>query len=188
MAPHASDPWKMPPVVKVLEAFGAIGDNRVTLVDEQKATVRSSEGDKIYDVEISTDGREVSSNDNASYWQGYLGYPAIAVMLMRGLLPLDKAVISALSGIAWREVNRQFRNDYPRTVAYVLEIAAERGVNAALIRKQADEVLAGLQALAPVRVTRRRPPRSSRRPSTSDAPATSPAQSGRRPRSRNSPH
>ena len=46
--------------------------------------VVSSDGTKKYRVEISADGREISSNDNASYWQGYLGYPAIAVLMARG--------------------------------------------------------------------------------------------------------
>jgi len=65
--------WKLPPIVKAYEALGAIGDGRVKLLDERRALVTSSAGDKTYEVETSADGREISSNDNASYWQGYLG-------------------------------------------------------------------------------------------------------------------
>jgi len=71
--------WKMPPLIKVYEALGALGDGRVRIVDSRRALVTSSDGTKTYEVETSEDGREISSNDNASYWQGYLGYPAIAV-------------------------------------------------------------------------------------------------------------
>jgi hypothetical protein len=66
------------------EAIGALGDRRVQLEDEWHASIVSSDLSKTYQVELSADGRGVSSNDNASYWQGYLGYPAIAVMLKRG--------------------------------------------------------------------------------------------------------
>jgi hypothetical protein len=77
--------WKLPPIVKVYEALGAIGDGRVRIEDSRVAFVTSSDASKTYEVETSADGREIASNDNASYWQGYLGYPAIAVLLARGM-------------------------------------------------------------------------------------------------------
>ncbi len=80
-------PWKIPPLIKAYEALGAIGDGRVRIEDDRRATVTSSDGSKTYEVETSADGREIASNDNASYWQGYVGYPAIAVLIARGLLP-----------------------------------------------------------------------------------------------------
>ena len=72
--------WKMPPIVKVYEALGAIGDGRVRIEDSRRAFVTSSDAGKTYEVESSADPPEIASNDNASYWQGYLGYPAIAVL------------------------------------------------------------------------------------------------------------
>src|ERR1700726_1645355 len=99
--------WGMPPPIKVYEAIGAIGGGRVRAIDNSDPPrvweVVSSDGAKKYRVEISTDGREISSNDNASYWQGYLGYPAIAVMLVRGLCPVRAEAICALAGISWNE-------------------------------------------------------------------------------------
>src|SRR2546425_10568346 len=116
MASKFGEPWKMPPLAKIYEAFGALGDGRVQFEDERHASVVSSDRSKTYQVEISADGREISSNDNASYWQGYLGYPAIAVMLKRGLYPVRAETLIALSGISWNELNRRFRNDYSRTI------------------------------------------------------------------------
>ena len=78
--------WKLPPRAKVFEAFSAVADGRVRLTGPGSATVTSSGGDKTYDVEWSEDGRTIAANDNASYWQGYLGYPALAVLLERGEL------------------------------------------------------------------------------------------------------
>src|ERR1700738_4959390 len=97
----ASEPWKMPPIAKVYEAIGALGDARATITDSTHASVKSPDGSKLYEVETSDDGHEISSNDSASYWQGYLGYPAIAVMLMRGLYRPPANVIDAVAGIAW---------------------------------------------------------------------------------------
>ncbi len=162
MAPNLAEPWKMPPLAKIYEAIGAIGDGRVRLEDERRATVVSSDRSKTYQVEISEDGREISSNDNASYWQGYLGYPAIAVMLVRGLYPVRQEVIAALSGIPWKELNRRFRNDYERTVDEVMRRAEERGFDSGFIATQAGAVLSRLREFAPLRGARRRPARSAR--------------------------
>src|SRR6202011_6351236 len=102
----ASEPWKMPPIAKVYEAIGALGDARVTITDSTHASVKSSDGSKLYEVETSDDGHEISSNDSASYWQGYLGYPAIAGLLARGTLRASAESTRALAGIPWQELNR----------------------------------------------------------------------------------
>src|SRR6202030_2179073 len=97
--------WKMPPLAKVYEALGAIGDGRVRLDDAHHASVTSSDGAKVYTVEASADGAEISSNDNASFWQGYLGYPAIASLIARGLIDADRTATRALAGVPWKELN-----------------------------------------------------------------------------------
>ena len=43
MIPNLGEPWKMPPLAKIYEAFGAIGDGRVQFEDEQHARVLSSD-------------------------------------------------------------------------------------------------------------------------------------------------
>ena len=152
----------MPPLAKVYEAIGAIGDSRVSLDRERHATVQSSDRSKTYQVEISEDGREISSNDNGSYWQGYLGYPAIAVMLLRGLYDVQPEVIRALGGIPWNELNRRFRNNYERTIEEVMRRAGEAGVDPELIVAEAEAILTRLRKAAPLRGARRRPPRQIR--------------------------
>ncbi len=158
--------WKMPPPIKVYEALGAIGDGRVRAADKSAAPIAwdvvSSDGAKTYRVEVSTDGREISSNDNASYWQGYLGYPAIAVLIARGMLNASAEAARALAGIPWKELNRRFKNDYARTIAEVARIVAERGGDFGAIHAEAASILDALAALAPLHGTRRRPPRESK--------------------------
>ena len=152
----APEPWKMPPIAKVYEAIGALGDGRVTIEDSTHASVKSSDGSKTYEVEISGDGREISSNDSASYWQGYLGYPAIAVMLARGLYSPRVDVVKALTGVPWHELNTRFRNNYDRTIAEVLQQAEQNGYDVAAIRREAKTVLDALRAASPLRGARRR--------------------------------
>ncbi|MGH7843444.1 MAG: hypothetical protein ACREQT_18245 [Candidatus Binataceae bacterium] len=153
-----AEAWKMPPLIKVYEALGAIGDGRVQLVEAERATVASSDGLKTYDVEI--DGRTVSANDNASYWQGYLGYPAIAVLLARGAVSFARETADALRGIPWKELNRRVRNDYARTLAEVARILDARGADPTLVHAECETILAALRELAPLQGARRRPARS----------------------------
>ena len=150
--------WKMPPIIKVYEALGALGDGRVHLDDEHLARVSSSDGSKVYAVEISNHLREVASNDNASFWQGYLGYPAIAVLLARGLYRASGEITAGLAGIPWKSLNRQFRNDYAKTLAEVERLLRERGCDPAAVRAEADAVIAALHQLSPNRGARNRPP------------------------------
>ncbi len=148
--------WKTPPLIKVYEALGALGDGRVR-ERGGVAEVVSSDRSKTYTVEVSAAGGEVSSNDNASYWQGYLGYPGIAVLLARGFLKARTDTTGALAGIPWKEINRRFKNDYARTAAEVARIVAERGGDFDKIRAEAESVLAALRELSPRRGARRRP-------------------------------
>ena len=70
---------KLPPEEKVYEAWTAIADGRVNIDEAARtATVRSSDGTQTYTIQWDADRREYSSNDNASYWRGYPGYPVIA--------------------------------------------------------------------------------------------------------------
>jgi hypothetical protein len=159
MSTKIGEPWKMPPLIKVYEALGAIGDGRVTLEDERHAGVLSSDLSKAYQIEISADGREIFSNDNASYWQGYLGYPAIAVLLKRGMCEVSPDATKALSGIPWKELNRRLRNDYGRTIEEVMRQVEVRGFDPKRVASEAEEILARLTEFAPIRGARRRPPR-----------------------------
>jgi len=150
--------WKLPPLAKVYEALGAIGDGRVQLTDEMRAAVVSSSGDKTYTVELDSSAHQIASNDNASYWQGYLGYPAIAVLILRGLYQPRAEILRALAGVPWKELNTRYRNNYERTLADVLARAETRGADPAAIRGEAAAVLEALRAYAPKRGRRLKPP------------------------------
>jgi hypothetical protein len=101
----------------------------------------------------------VSSNDNASYWQGYIGYPAIAVLLARGVLHARPETCRALAAIPWKKLNSRFRNNYERTIVEVARTVAERGHDFRAIAAEAESILESLRQLSPRRGSRRRPPR-----------------------------
>ena len=149
--------WKMPPLIKVYEAFGALADGRTKLNDDQNATVASSDGSKEYQVTVIERGREVSSSDNASYWQGYLGYPAIAVLIARGVIPAPREAMIPLGGIKWNVLNRRFKN-HLKTIAEAERQAVARGGDLTMIREAARGVIAALGDLRPARGSRPRPP------------------------------
>ena len=129
------------------------------LEDAQHASVTSSDSAKVYTVESSADGTEISSNDNASFWQGYLGYPAIATLIARGLIDADQTATRALAGVQWKALNTRYRNDYDRTLEEVMSDAAARGYDIDAIRAAAAGVLEARRRIAPRQGPRRRPPR-----------------------------
>ena len=139
--------WKLPPRAKVFEAFSAVADGRVRMTGPGSATVTSSAGDKTYDVAWSEDGRTVSANDNASYWQGYAGYPILAVLLVRGELRAGEDVVRALAGVHWHDLNKRFKRDYDAAVAHVLARVPDDAPDAAAIEAAVDDVLEQLAAL-----------------------------------------
>lgn len=77
---------KLPPIEKIPEAYSAIADNRVVM-SEHSALVDSSDYTKRYTVTWDED--VYTANDNASIWQGYAGYPMIAVLMLQGKLSLN---------------------------------------------------------------------------------------------------
>ena len=153
--------WKLPPAAKVYEAFGAVADGRVHATGPGSAEVRSSGRDRTYTVEWSADLGTVTANDNASYWQGYLGYPIVAVLLTLGVLRADEHVVGQLAGIQWHELNARFKRDYDAAVDSVLTALARQGADRARIEAEVAGVMAQLATLELERTGRgRRPPKA----------------------------
>lgn len=129
--------WKEPPVIKIYEALGAIADGRIE-VEGNTAKVFSSSGNKRYDVTYDPSMQAIMANDNGSYWKGYLGYPAIAFLLKTGILPYQPELGELLKGIAWKDINQQFKNDFDKTLAHILDSLPETR------RKELEEYVSSL--------------------------------------------
>jgi hypothetical protein len=148
--------WKRPPTIKFYEALGAIADDRVTVTSPGTAMVLSSSGGKTYTVLFDPDGWTIAANDNGSYWQGYLGYPAIAYLVKQGLLPLDSEIVTWLVQIPWKDLNTEHK-DYPAVMSLVHETVRQRGGDVARLQGAVTELSAALDALALKRPSGPRP-------------------------------
>lgn len=100
---------KLPPIEKIPEAYTAIIDNRVETFDNY-AIVKSSTLEKEY--LIKWNDNLYYSNDNSTYWQNYLGYPVISVLMLQGKLSLNKDILKYFKGINWNNLNKINKNDY----------------------------------------------------------------------------
>ncbi|MGO9147029.1 MAG: hypothetical protein ACLQDF_11730 [Desulfomonilia bacterium] len=140
--------WKLPPKAKIYEAMSAVADNRIKITGTTSAEVISSSHDKTYIVVWSEDLSRITSNDNASCWQGYLGYPIVAVLMMRGNITFDSRIAEHLKGIPWKDINKRFRNDYEKAVDSVLSSLEERGVDTRILTAEIERIMAQLGHLS----------------------------------------
>ncbi len=107
---------KQPPIAKLYEAYSAIADQRVQQLDETHWQITSSDNAQHYTVISSDDAQTFSSNDNATYWQGYAGYPILAVWLTLGILPINQQVLPAFEKINWHARNETVHNHYEQAI------------------------------------------------------------------------
>lgn len=116
--------WDLPPDIKIYEALGSVADGRIE-VQENSGKVYSSSRNKFYDVEYDAESNSIMTNDNGSYWKGYLGYPAIAFLMSKGVLTYDAQMGEFLKNIAWKDINTKFKNDFDKTLEFILKDLAE---------------------------------------------------------------
>lgn len=136
--------WSHPPIIKIYEALGAVADDRIEVI-ENTAKVYSSSRNKYYDVQYDPDKKAIMSNDNGSYWKGYLGYPAVAFLMKKKVISYDPEMGDLLKGVAWKDINQKFKNDFDKTLAYILTAIPEEKKQA--LAMFAQEVDSQIQAL-----------------------------------------
>lgn len=135
---------KLPPAAKAYEAMSAIADGRICM-HEGYALADSSDHSKTY--EVQWDGKVYASTDSATYWQGYPGYPVIAVWMLQGILPHEEAAEQLLKGIGWKQLNEAHRRDYDAAVEDALNQLRQQGVDPAPAVRLAAEINARLPEL-----------------------------------------
>lgn len=137
---------KMPPIEKIPEAFSAIADGRVEMdAEKEMAHVYSSDRTKAYTV--TWQGDVYTSNDNSSYWQGAIGYPIIAVLLLQKKLPLDSDIVPLFKHINWKTINTRHKNKYDKALAEVFHDLAMQSVDLHPVQQTIQEVYQALETL-----------------------------------------
>lgn len=143
----------------VYEAFTALTDKRLRLVDEKTAQCFSSSGNKFYTItfEISPDNlsnekqekisdREISimSDDKMAFFMGEVSYPILALLLEKEVITFDKKVLPYFEGIPWKDINQKNkkngRNNYMKSVEEVLVSISENGGDRALCEQEANRI------------------------------------------------
>ena len=138
----------MPPLAKIYEAYTCIADQRIKL-EENQALVTSSDGKKNYTVKWQ--GNCYVSNDNASFWQGYPGYPILAVLMLQKRLPFKEEIIPLFSHINWHELNLKYKRDYEKAVA---EVLSKINYDTNEIKKETEKIYEELKNL-PIEIKRK---------------------------------
>ena len=109
---------KLPPIEKIPEAYTAIEDDRIILL-ENSAIVKASNGEKEYTIQWKDD--LFYSNDNSTYLQGYPGYPILAILMLQNKLSLNREVSTYFKNINWNQRNKENKRDYKKALEEVLE-------------------------------------------------------------------
>jgi hypothetical protein len=138
---------KIPPRIKILEALGSIGDKRIIVLDEKRAKVISSEKNKEYFVYLDLEKNVAFSNDNGTKLKGYVGYPIIAFLMIKGILPFDERIANALSQIPWKRLNEKYKN-YSIVEKIVKDIAKKRGIETNFLENFVEEVMKKISNLS----------------------------------------
>ncbi len=136
--------FKLPPIEKIYEAYGAIADERINL-EEKQAKVESSNHSKEY--VVTWNDNIYTSNDSASYWQGYMGYPIIAVLMLKGVLPLDMEIAGYFKGIPWKQLNTEYKNKYSEVIEKIMNDLNNQGIDCGKIKNEVDYVYSRIKEL-----------------------------------------
>jgi hypothetical protein len=138
---------KLPPRIKVLEALGSIADKRFMVLDEKRMKVISSERDKEYFVYLDLEKNIVYSDDNGTKLKGYIGYPIIVFLMIKGILPFNERIANALSGIHWKRLNEKYKNYYI-VEKIIKNILKKKGIEEKEVEEFINEVMKKISSLS----------------------------------------
>lgn len=129
-------------ISKVYEAYTALSDNRVEKINDSLYLVASSDCTKKYTVKREED--LFSSNDNATRWQHYAGYPILAVRMYEHRISYSNDILPLRKNICWKKENTKFKNDYDKAIEDVLASYSEE--DKGKIQKAIEETLKDIES------------------------------------------
>lgn len=125
---------KLPPIAKIYEAFTCIADNRIEM-KENEAIVSSSDGKKKYTIKWKNN--DFTSNDNATFWQGYPGYPVLAVLMIQNRLSYKKEIVNLFANINWHALNEKYKRNYDVAIE---EVLSKINYDTAIIKEEVNKI------------------------------------------------
>ena len=122
--------WKtVPHISKIYEALTAIADGRFEFTSENTAKCYSSSRNKFYEIEYDPATESIMANDNTSYYTRSLSYPMVAFLMLKDRIEYPKYLLDSLKGYKWKDINKQFKNNFDKAVEFVLVDLSEKGQN-----------------------------------------------------------
>ena len=104
--------WKIPPKIEVLQALGAVAKDKVRFISSTESEVESFNGKEVFSVVWKSEKNSISSTDSSSTYAGHLGYPAIAFLMILGVLPYDIYLGKKLVDTPWKELKDAYKDHH----------------------------------------------------------------------------
>ncbi len=127
---------KLPPRIKVLEALSAVCGGRVNVINDKFCRVVSSDGTRTYNVYVDIENRIAYSDDNGTKFRRYVGYPIIAFLMYRKIIPVDEEIGKIIKDVRWRELNERYRK-YDLVLNEIYRMLSIYGID----RKRVDDYI-----------------------------------------------
>ncbi len=138
---------RLPPKIKVLEALSALVGNRLEVLNEHMCRVKSSDGSRTYTVYVDLSKGVAYSDDNGTKLRGYIGYPIIAFLMYKKVLPVDEDIGKGLVDIPWRQLNEKYKK-YDIVMSLVLEkLEKEYSIPRYRVLRYVDDVMSRLSKI-----------------------------------------
>lgn len=116
----------LPPRIKRYEALGSIADWR-TKTEDWEYRVYSSSWNKYYGVEYNPTHNSIMTNDNATFYKWYLGYPALCYLLEEWILNYNPEQAKLVAWIYRKKLNTDMKYDFDAVIKHLQEtIEADR--------------------------------------------------------------
>lgn len=143
--------WTLPPKYKIFEALGAVADDRIEIVNSESEIIEarqySSSRQKHYTILYNPKLNQIMPNDNATWYVGYLGYPAISLLLFLEKINYDTSILPYFTDIPFKDINQKFKNDFEQANLEIVEMILARGLNEIKLNIEVDSVYKQLTEL-----------------------------------------
>ena len=131
--------WKKPHIEKIYEALTAIAEGRIEK-HGKTAKCFTSNNNKFYDIKYDPIIGSINSNDNEAYYTHSLSYPMIAYLMLTKKIPFERELLEILRDIDWDSINQNFKNDYDKSIRFVLGELKKNGDDVEFIKKEVKKI------------------------------------------------
>ena len=136
--------WTLPPKYKIYEALGAVADDRIEIIDLDSKIIEarqySSSRQKYYTILYDPAQNQIMPNDNATWYVGYLGYPAISLLLFVGKIKYDTSLLPYFVNIPFKDINQKHKNDFNQANLEIVAMILARGLDKTGLETEVDSI------------------------------------------------